>query len=230
MLPVFFAHCCGACPVRRLLGAALTKLSACCIKGESFKERVVSWRAEQGVCIAQPNKTRLLPSLYAVPYWRVLLAEQCRRNPAGAALQCAVALCACNSAAAGIWHGTFASVCSVTAANPHGGSSQEGAFCGRCCLRHRLRHCVCHVEKCQKVSVPVCLVLYPADNQVVCYNCVDCDDVCGITPWHSAYTRHALRPLSAARKRSGEGGEFGMEERSAQGWKRREREGRRGGG
>ena len=80
---VFFAHCCGAFGGWRSPGSAPTQLSACCIKGESFKERVVSWRAKQGVCIAQPNKTRLLPMLYAVPYWRVLLAERCRRNPPG---------------------------------------------------------------------------------------------------------------------------------------------------
>lgn len=36
-----------------------------------------------GSAIAQSNRTRLLPLLYAVRYWRVLLAEQCRRNPPG---------------------------------------------------------------------------------------------------------------------------------------------------
>ena len=60
-----------------------------------------------------------------------------------------------------------------TAANPHGGSSQEGAY------RSPLswRHSDCYAGKCQKVRVPVCHVLYSVHNQAVCYNCVDTDMV-----------------------------------------------------
>ena len=78
--------------------------------------------------------------------------------------------------------------------------------------------------------MPVCHVLYSVHNQAVCYNCVDTDMVAAA--WHlGTLHRHDMHCAPCLRHGvSREGGEFGMEEGSGQGRKRKGEERKKGRG